>query len=376
MSTAAIAMPVEPEQLDAAFLTHVVRQAHPDITVQRAEIVSARTHGDGDADSPVSTSAQVRLTMTYDGPGSDALPRQVLAKMSFADAGIWNGILDDMFANEVNFYNHVRAHVDMEAPRGVGGLFDPESRRFVLLMDDLTPKQPRFNTIMQDDDLALVRRVVDLLARLHAAFWDSPRLRGDLAWVEDQVDGKLERLLRGLTRDLIQSELHKEKWKAEFVQQLGTSKAQMEDGLRALKVHQARTLPQTLLHGDPHYANSYVLPDGTPGLFDWQIFARGFGIHDINYHVVNALSVEARRTHERDLIAFYRDRLMAHGVKEPPSFDTLWREYRMATHYCVYGGWLTVSREGYGWEICVLAILRAVAAYQDHETARAIADIS
>jgi predicted unusual protein kinase regulating ubiquinone biosynthesis (AarF/ABC1/UbiB family) len=32
--------------------------------------------------------------------------------------------------------------------------------------------------------------------------------------------------------------------------------------------------PQTLLHGDPHIGNTYVLPDDTVGFLDWQMVRR------------------------------------------------------------------------------------------------------
>src|SRR4051812_44556978 len=33
--------------------------------------------------------------------------------------------------------------------------------------------------------------------------------------------------------------------------------------------------PHTLLHGDAHIGNTYVLPDDTVGFLDWQVLRRG-----------------------------------------------------------------------------------------------------
>jgi hypothetical protein len=43
--------------------------------------------------------------------------------------------------------------------------------------------------------------------------------------------------------------------------------------------------------------------------------------------------------------------------------------------WCLYIGWLTVPLINYGWEITLLNHLRIVAAYEDHQTAKLIAEI-
>jgi hypothetical protein len=41
--------------------------------------------------------------------------------------------------------------------------------------------------------------------------------------------------------------------------------------------------------------------------------------------------------------------------------------------WCVYIGWLTTPVVNYGWEVCVMAHLRVMTAYEDLETSRAVA---
>ena len=66
---------------------------------------------------------------------------------------------------------------------------------------------------------------------------------------------------------------------------------------------------------------------------------------------LTSLPVEDRRAHERELIAYYADRLREFGVAEPPALESLWTEYRRAAVWCLYIGWLTVPVVNYGWEI-------------------------
>ena len=70
-----------------------------------------------------------------------------------------------------------------------------------------------------------------------------------------------------------------------------------------------------------------------------------------------------------------REQLRAHGLAEPPDLDTLWLEYRRAMVWGVYIGWLTTPVINYGWEITVMNHLRIMTAYEDLETAKAIAEL-
>ena len=293
--------------------------------------------------------------------------------MSLPD-NIWVSQLHAEFQNELAFYRWLRPELNIETPIGLGGRFDPESLRYILLMEDLTLRSMHVNSMMEDTNLALVEGILDQLATLHARFWASPRFKTDLSWVQNQVEGSLEDLLDGLVRDHIQQELVKEKFKREFVEELGTTEAKMHAGYKAMKRHQA-TFPPTFLHGDTHIGNTYLLPDGTTGLFDWQVNARGFVVHDVSYFLMTSLSVEMRRSKERELLAFYRDRLCSYGATDVPSMETLWLEHRRAMMYGIYMGWLPCPRENNGWEVLVLAHLRATAAYQDHDTGKLIAEL-
>ena len=139
--------------------------------------------------------------------------------------------------------------------------------------------------------------------------------------------------------------------------------------------HHQAGLARTICHGDTHVGNTYVLPDGTPGLVDWQLAAQGHGMHDVTYLIVTALSVAQRRAHERELIAHYLDRLATAGVHAPPTFDEAWLEHRRAAVWGLYIGWLTTPIANYGWDITVCNHIRLVTAYRDLDTAAAIADL-
>ena len=85
--------------------------------------------------------------------------------------------------------------------------------------------------------------------------------------------------------------------------------------------------PPTLLHGDPHIGNTYVLPDQTVGFLDWQMVRRGNLSLDLGYFLQGALTIEDRRRSERDLLEEYRGALHL-PADEMPTAEDIWLRYR------------------------------------------------
>jgi thiamine kinase-like enzyme len=370
------AIPMHPKDITAGFLSELVGEVRPGVSVESVDVVKVKKYGEADTASSVSTSVQATLEVRY-GPGAPrSLPARLLAKIAIPnDVDCSNPELDALFKNEIAFYGRLRQEIDIETPLGLGGRFDDATKRFVLLMEDLTVRSPHINSMMDDDNLAVVEALLDTLAKLHARYWESPRFKTDLSWVQNQVEGTIEDLFDGSVRNHIVNQLAREKFKREFMQELGTTEAEMYAGEEAIKRHFS-TLPQTFLHGDAHFGNTYALPSGIGGLLDWQVSARGFLMLDVGYLIPTALSVELRRKKERELLAFYRDRLCSYGVDNAPSLDVLWLEYRRSQVHGFYLGWLTAPRENYGWETMVVGNHRTKTAYQDHETRRLIAEMT
>ena len=185
-----------------------------------------------------------------------------------------NPELGPLFENEIEFYRRMRTELDgIEAPLGLGGRFDKESGRYMLLMEDIMVRSPHINSMSDADDVPVVEAILDTYAKLHARNWCSPRFETDLSWAQGQVEGSMEDMFDLFIRDHVINELAREKYKREFTEEAGTTEADMYFGEKALKRHHAK-LPQTFLHGDGHIGNTYVLPDGTGGLFDWQVCGR------------------------------------------------------------------------------------------------------
>jgi hypothetical protein len=352
--------PLSVEGWTAELLTELMAVQRPDVQVERVAVLESHLYGDG----MVSTAGRVALDLDYARPTD--LPRRVVVK-------IGQTILpaQPLYENEVAFYTRLRPELEIEAPRSFGGGYDAESGTLALVMEDLRTRDIRFPNVTTPVDVESLRDLLDNLARLHARYWQSPRFSTDLAWVQSHMSGPLHEKFHSadMVPASIARQVEKEQFKREMIQRLGITLDQLYNGFRHAQAHQAG-LPQTILHGDTHVGNTYLLPDGRSGLLDWQLFSRGYCLHDVCYLIVTGLAVEDRRRLERELLGYYLERLRAHGVADAPSAEEAWTEYRRAAAWNVYIGWLTTPVVNYGWEICVMAHLRVMTAFEDLETAK------
>ena len=394
---------------DVAGVEAMLRRLHPDVAVASVEVRERARCGDGIA----STADRVTLGVGFE-PGRDAgLPSQMILKtlqlhpwlrfglpavlslarasraaeslpgvgrsarsLLFVLVGLYQRWFphapDPMYVNEVRFYTELRPELEIEAPRAFGGLFDLESRRFGILMEDLTLRGARFPNATTDVPVESIRDLLGNLARLHAAFWQSPRFEHDLAWLPDRLSGGMFPVFDGIGRELIRYQVEQYEPKAALLAPLGRSVDQLWQDLWASQRALAAG-PCTLLHGDTHIGNTYLLPDGAGGFLDFQLSVRGHWANDVTYLLATGLEPEVRRQHERELLAFYLDALSRHGVDPPPSTDDAWRAYRLAVIWGLVIGWLITPPVNYGPAITDANVSRLVTACQELESFDALA---
>lgn len=369
--------PKYPEDLDAGCLTQLIGELHPRTEVADVRIIEAKGFGS----TNVSTSSRVMLDIAY-ANNPAGLPSRTMAKMVKTDDWPARGIVADagarqrpprssLYANEIDFYRHLGGDTEINTPRALAAALDVASGRYVLLLEDLVSDGAHFYT--QYDQLALdeAHALLAMLASFHAQYWQSDRFGADLRWLQTPADGPVADMIMGAVREGVRDELRKFKFKRELLERVAITEAELFAGLAALHRHQG-TLPATLIHGDAHLGNSFRLRDGNVGLYDWQLVARGFCLHDVAYMIVTSHSIAERRKRERDLLRFYREALLRNGVHDVPDEEKMWLEYRRAIHWCVTIGWLPCPPDAYGWELVVIANARTFAAYEDLETKSAI----
>lgn len=368
-------LPTAPADLTLEVINHYLNEQNPGAVARSFVVTESHAVGLGHA----SSAGRICVDVDYADDSPADLPAHIVIKVAKADPGNPSqpdpiaGAAGVLYRNEINIYRHVRPWEFLESPQFLGGAYDSGSNSMLLMLEDLRDRGVTFPHVNVATSLPRMMSLLDQLAILHARYWDSAKLQAGSSWIEAHTRGTIHDQFSSphVLPPHVAGELASTQFKREMVERMGTDADSLFRRVHRLQRHQS-TLPQTLCHGDTHIGNTYRLPDDSGGLFDWQLTSQGFAMHDVSYLIATGLSVAERRLHERDLLAYYRQRLMAHGVKDVPTTEMLWTEYRRAMVWGVFIGWLITPVVNYGWEITVMAHLRTMTAYEDLETGKLI----
>jgi Ecdysteroid kinase-like family len=339
-------------------LTQVVSQTHPGATIEGFDVISSRGLG-----KMVSTAGRATLDLRY-RQGSPPLPRRVVVKMTIDKPGA-PGVL---FETEVGVYKRFLPELAIEKALFLGGTYDHETEQFGLILEDLSQRGATFpNALETHVAPEQVGATLDLLATLHAHYWNSPRLEIERSWLSSLVDGTQFAFFDAHTVPVINDLVSKSAYRQSLLTRLGRTPKKLWESVKAVHRYHSR-LPQTLLHGDTGVHNSYRLPGGEIGMIDWQLSVRGPWPHDVHYIICTALNIEDRRNNERALIERYLRRLGELGVRELPTPQSAMEQYARAIVWGFTIGWLMAPTENYGPEILKANLDRLSAAAEDWDS--------
>ncbi|MDP9844010.1 phosphotransferase [Streptosporangium lutulentum] len=325
-------VPVRTREVTGEWLTAVLCGEHAGAAVE--------SHGLEDVSN--GTSSRWRATVVYNAAGRDAgLPTALFAKTSRS----WTQRLllgmADVLTGEPGFYTHLRPHLDIEAPHGYHGAVDPASGRSIALMEDIVAtKGATFCTPQTPISLEEMKGLLADMAVWHGRYWDDAELdrHSFLRKTPETFIGNLAKFA-GLEK---RSQVGVQRAKAVMPEAV----LPLHDDLyRALwrSLELAGQGPLTLLHGDSHIGNVYKTRSGRLGFGDWQVVMRGSWAYDVSYTIATGLAVEDRRAWERDLLAFYLERLDAAGGTAP-DVEAAWLAYRRQMLWSYFGWLLSIGR--------------------------------
>lgn len=247
----------------------------------------------------------------------------------------------------------------LEHPAVHLSLLDEPTLDFLLVMEDVTARGADPRDATRPYSIEQARSGAVGLAALHGAYWGSRfDAHGELDWVEPFVawGGMSKGIDIGMrnagdriaepVRAMTGEEIKRGHWD----RYIGS----LLDG------------PTTLLHGDAHIGNTYVLPDDTVGFLDWQVVRRGDAVIDLGYFLQGAVTIEDRRSCEEALVRDYAEAL---GER---TFDEVWLRYRASAAHGLAIWLATAAGDWQRPEVSITLAERYAAAFVDLDAAAAI----
>jgi hypothetical protein len=233
-------------------------------------------------------------------------------------------------AREQLFYSRIADALPVATPRCyfVGEVGGPEPLVLEDLADLRAGDQVAGLTVPDTECL------IDVLAVLHARYWDTEPPGGDpdrlISWTDPTIAGMLTTLVCSGLDNL------RERYSGRVAERV-------LDAVAAAAPEWDRVLarcaegPQTFVHNDFRLDNIFFTPDGRPVVIDWQLAGRSRGTQDVSYLLSGSMTEDSLRGSWRDLLGRYHTGLVSNGVRGY-SFDQCLRDYRQSLLYTIAPG--------------------------------------
>jgi hypothetical protein len=343
-------IPKEWTDITAVWMTAALERHHPDA---RLADVTLLMRDDG-------TNRRARLGLTYaagSGPatlflkGADPAHAELVAKTS------------GLFHEPRLFNSGVSLPVDH--PLVYTALIDEPWMNWVMVMEDVVARGAHPRDATRPFSINQAANGLRGLARLHSQFWGERGARDPaLDWLSPYnlwpglgpaIPIALDRL-----GDTVPPDVH----------ELGR---QIVDDHWVRFIGTLSTSPQTLVHGDAHIGNTYVLPNDDVGFLDWQVVRRSNWSIDVGYFLQGALTQEDRRANERALVEVYRSSLDLPAA-DAPTAEEAWLRYRASAAHGL-ATWLATAADDGGWQrpdVSATLAQRFAAAFVELDTPSAL----
>jgi len=173
--------------------------------------------------------------------------------------------------------------------------------------------------------IAECERIVETYASLHAALWDSPKIKGEIRFGLPDLGTYVDHLnepfagLVDFLGDRLSTERHRR-----------CERMLADPTLLKSRIAAGKNL--TLIHGDAHAANVFHPREGIADsirIVDWETWRIRPVTWDLAYMMAMFWYPERRQVLETKLLRHYHRALLVHGVRGY-EFDDLWRDYRLA----------------------------------------------
>jgi hypothetical protein len=267
----------------------------------------------------------VRARLEYDMPAG---PSSLIVKLPSLDPGSRQlGAAMGVYEAEVRFYQEIIPLVSVEVPHMHWGAVQPETGRFTLVIDDLSPGCAVGDMVKgcSDDD---ARAAILELAKLHASGWDDPALLSR-QWLCDVT--RTQALFAAVPAAA-------EPFLERFGPRLDSVEAELVKRLAPKAPHYTDRVwhrPFVVTHGDYRLDNiMFGVQPGAPAVsvLDWQVTRLAPPMIDIATFLGSCVDPTQRRAIEGDILRAYHSALCAAGVANFAYEDCV-EGYRRAALY-------------------------------------------
>ena len=246
------------------------------------------------------------------------IPEQVCLKAN------WSGLrTGEICEREARFYHLISKGLDCPVPKTYYADWDGDGwGNGIVVMEDLAIAPGAFGASSDHLGVDAVASAVESLALVHGALWGDARLES-FDWLAPSMgtDNDTEQVIQFW--HYIWYNLTDPAYEAVVPRWVYDTPEVMNHVLDELAAYEReRPGPRCLVHGDAHQGNSFLRADGERVWVDWQLVRKGSPWRDVSYLVIGALTVDERRSADRDLVEHYRQRLIATGAKGCPIATT------------------------------------------------------
>lgn len=315
-------MPTGPQSLTAEWLTSALRtNGIIDLARVKSFTCKALELEKG------TTGGLFRVIVTYDIDEVQA-PLSLIAKFPTSNQDELEVMFSQTFhyEREVRFYERIADSIALRTPRCYFSDIDVAARKYILLLEDLTPARSASSEegcSPEEAELAIRE-----IATLHATWWEKPGLDGMTGWLpqwdmrhftmfqdvyQNGWPSFADKMGARLTPDMIR-----------IGEQLGHHVSSVMD--------YNRQSPRTLTHFDYQLDNIFFpQPEATDTLIvvDWQVINIGRGVIDVSNLIGGNIEPGTRAAVEMDLIKMYHQCLIENGV-QAYSFQQCLKDYKVS----------------------------------------------
>ena len=310
-----LGIPQSPESITPRWLTEALRSTN---TIDRAEVKSFGIKRIGEKEG--FTGYLARFELDYSVLEGNA-PTSLIGKFSPVDPELLMSLKEN-YVREARFYEKIAAGRSLPVPCCYYSDIDLETGASIMLLEDLS----RLRTVdfVTGCTLQEAEDAIRGLARIHAGWWDSPKLQ-EMDWFFSFTDmpyrewwAQYPQRVEALLPDYPLPDVF-----FEVGQRFGSNMTEV--------LNQLEGPPLTCIHRDIHVDNLlFGRQDSDPPVVvvDWQVVGRGNGASDIAYFMISSVPPALRRQSEKRLLQTYHSLLTQSGIQDY-SFDQCWHDYEL-----------------------------------------------